>query len=159
MTTYEYPEQLEADAAIIPAADAEVVAGGRQEPVAPAMLSPDEIADLQARAAALVNQLGEAGGSKELQLIDSVAGLGVQAQRRTASELDLLRGRMKDIFTQEGPSAELWTALMEMRSRPHADRPAATESPHSGPAALRLPCGRGQVGPRPQGAGANRHPS
>ena len=116
MTTYEYPEQLEADAAIIPAADAEVVAGGRQEPVAPAMLSPDEIADLQARAAALVNQLGEAGGSKELQLIDSVAGLGVQAQRRTASELDLLRGRMKDIFTQEGPSAELWTALMEMRS-------------------------------------------
>ena len=116
MTTPKVPDQLEADTAIIPAANAEIVAGDREGPVAPAALSPDEVADLTARAAELVNRLGETGGSKELQLIDSMAGLGVQAQRRAASEVDLLRGRLKDIFTRDGPSAELWTALIEMRT-------------------------------------------
>ena len=63
----------------------------------------------------MVADLGNASGSKELQQIDGISGLGVQAQRRAGSELDLLRGRMKDIFTRDGPNAELWADLLEMR--------------------------------------------
>ena len=118
MTITEHPDQSETDTAVIPGSPDEIVPAQGTEPTAPEApeaLSPEEVRDFQARAGALVAELGNASGSKELQQIDGISGLGVQAQRRAGSELDLLRGRMKDIFTRDGPNAELWADLLEMR--------------------------------------------
>ena len=118
MTNEENPgqveAQVEAERAVVPAIE-EIAPAPRTMPVPPAALSAEEASDLQSKARELVGELGEVSGSKELQLVDGIGSLGAQAQRRAGSEFDLLRARMKDIFTQDGTSKELWTNLLEMR--------------------------------------------
>ena len=83
--------------------------------VAPPQLSAEEAHELEARAVELAQQLDEASGSRGLEVADGLASLGVQAQRRAGTELDLLRGQMRHILTSDGPNAELWNDLREMR--------------------------------------------
>jgi uncharacterized protein YaaN involved in tellurite resistance len=82
---------------------------------APQGLSNEESQEIQVRAAELVRQLEGASGSEELELIDSMTNLGMQAQRRAGGEMELLRGRVGDMITGEGPGNELSKDLVELR--------------------------------------------
>lgn len=95
---------------------ADDVAAAPPLPAPPAQLSAEETRELEVRAAGLARQLDEATGSRGLEVADGLASLGVQAQRRAGTELDLLRGQMRHILTSDGPSAELWDDLREMRT-------------------------------------------
>lgn len=88
---------------------------GFGEPVPPAALAVGEAATLQEQARAIAGDLEGARGSKELALIDSVSGLGAQAQREVGAELALLRGRVGDMMTHEGPGADIARDLVELR--------------------------------------------
>ena len=50
-----------------------------------------------------------------MELIDSVTSVGIQAQRKAKSELELLRGRVGDMITREGTGAEVSKDLAELR--------------------------------------------
>ena len=64
---------------------------------------------------ALVDQLAESSGSREMELADSITSLGIQSQRRAGTELDLLKGRIGDILSQDGPGAQISRELVELR--------------------------------------------
>ena len=116
MTDREHTDSVEAETAVVAVPPDAITTPVPEGPQAPAALTHEEVQDLQARAAELVEQLGRADGSRELELIDGLASLGTQTQRRAGAELDLLRAYMKDIFDRGGPNAELWTDLLEMRA-------------------------------------------
>ena len=107
MATEELPEQQEDITDLAP-----VESPG---PVAPQGISEEETKEINERAADLVKQLEGASGSQELELIDSMTNLGIQAQRTAASELGLMRTRIGDMVTDEGPGAELAKDLVELR--------------------------------------------
>ena len=91
------------------------IALAKKEPQVPNGISQEEAEELKARARALAQQLEEAGGSKEMEIIDSVASLGLQTQRRAASEIGLLRGRVRETLTQEGVAGQVTNNLVELR--------------------------------------------
>lgn len=82
----------------------------------PPALAPEDVDELRAQARSLVRDLGEAHGSRELQLADALAGVGVQAQRRASADLDLFRGRMKHLLKADGTQSQLWTSMTELRT-------------------------------------------
>ena len=86
-----------------------------KEPVPPLRVGQEELRGLQSKALALVTELGEATGSKELELSDSITTLGSQAQRTAGGELDLLRARIGDMLGQEGPSGDIASDLVDLR--------------------------------------------
>jgi uncharacterized protein YaaN involved in tellurite resistance len=88
----------------------------RMEPKAPQGLSDEESREIQVRARELVTQLEGASGSEELELIDRMTNLGLQAQRSAGGEMELLRGRVGDMITGEGPGTELAKDLVELRA-------------------------------------------
>ena len=108
-------EQQEENRAIIPATLPENSPGEAGKPVAPRGITDEETQELQGRAEDLVNELQAASGVRELELIDSVASVGIQAQRRAKSELDLLRGRVGDMITREGTGTTVSKDLAELR--------------------------------------------
>jgi len=71
--------------------------------------------ELEARASEIVQQLAEASGSKELALVDSITTVGVQAQRRAGTDLELLRARVGDMLHQEGPPGQVAQDLIGLR--------------------------------------------
>ena len=85
------------------------------EPTAPANLTEDDIREIQAQAIELVNQLGEASGSTEMRVLDDVANIGMDAQRATRTDLELLKSRMGDILDQGGTGKEIATGLRDLR--------------------------------------------
>ena len=107
METDERPEQMDEIGALVPA---EI-----PEPLAPKGLTSEERQEIQERARALVNELEGASGSQELELVDSMTSLGIQAQRTAGKELDLLRSRVGDTVTHGGPGEDLTKELVELR--------------------------------------------
>lgn len=106
---------LEANTSLVPAGEGERLALEIVEPAPPVGLPEDKVRELQGRAAALVRQLEGARGSRQLELVDSVTHLGIQAQRKAGAGLDLFRGRVGDMVTQEGAGAEISKDLVELR--------------------------------------------
>ncbi len=98
----------------IPAPGAEIVLA-REEPKAPRELKADEADTLRRRASELAKQLESASGSRELEAIDSISNLGIQAQRSGASEMNLLRARVGDMMTREGPAGTVSKDMAELR--------------------------------------------
>lgn len=86
------------------------------EPTTPTNLSQDEIAEIQAQAIELVNQIGDATGSVEMKVLDKVANIGMDAQRATRTDLELLKSRMGDILDQGGTGKEIASGLQDLRS-------------------------------------------
>ncbi len=115
MTTEERPEQMEDLAELVPTEPKNLAPVASMEPTAPQGLSDEESQEIQVRATDLVKQLEGASGSEELELIDSMTNLGIQAQRRAGGEMELLRGRVGDMITGEGPGNELSKDLVELR--------------------------------------------
>ena len=115
MVTEERPEQEEENTGLNPTGTQELAPVEIKEPVAPKGVSDEVQQDLKGQATNLVAQLGEASGSRELELTDSITSLGIQAQRGAGSELDLLRGRVGDMLGQEGPGGEISNDLLNLR--------------------------------------------
>ena len=109
------PEQQVEDPVIIQATSHEIADVEKEKPLAPQGITDEETQELQSRARDLVEGLQAASGGRQLELIDSMTNLGMQAQRKAGSELDLLRGRVGDMITQDGPGAEVSRGLVELR--------------------------------------------
>ncbi len=115
MTTEERPEQREDIGELVPAGPQNLALEDGTESPIPLDLSAEETKEIQVRARELVKQLEGASGSEELELIDSMTNLGMQAQRRAGGEMELLRGRVGDMITGQGPGNELSKDLVELR--------------------------------------------
>ena len=85
------------------------------KPVKAEGIKDETVQELEKRSKDLVNQLQEASGSKELELIDSITSVGIQAQRTAGSDLDLLRTRIGDMLTQGGAGEKISKELIELR--------------------------------------------
>ena len=106
------PEQNSELEAQVIGATALVKTGGLTPP---AYVTAEEAEELEARASEIVQQLAEASGSKELALVDSITTVGVQAQRRAGTDLELLRARVGDMLHQEGPPGQVAQDLIGLR--------------------------------------------
>lgn len=95
--------------------DSKEIAAVKKEPPPPKGITTEEAEELRARARAIAQQLEEAGGSKEMEVIDSVTTLGLQTQRQAASELGLLKARMGDTLNREDSTGQVTTDLVELR--------------------------------------------
>ena len=86
-----------------------------KEPQPPQGLSHEEQQQLKERALALVDQLVDASGSREMELADSISGIGVQSQRRAGTDLELLKVRMGEILSWDGAGAQISKELADLR--------------------------------------------
>jgi uncharacterized protein YaaN involved in tellurite resistance len=111
----EKPRDLVERGAIALSVDSKEIAAAKKELPAPKGMTGDEMDELKARAQAIARQLEAANGSKEMEIVDSVAGLGLQTQRQAASELGLLKARVKETFNQQDPTGQVTTDLVELR--------------------------------------------
>ena len=109
------PEQLEDITGLVPTDPPDIAPLEVSEPTPPKGLTDEDVRDMQGRAADLVKQLEGASGSQELELIDSMVNIGAQAQRNAGGELALLRTRVGDMVTNEGPGENLSKDLLELR--------------------------------------------
>lgn len=158
MAMKEGPEGLEENPAIIPATLQEIAPGEADNPVAPHGFTEEEAEELRSRAEDLVNELQAASGGRELELIDSVTSVGIQAQRRAKSELDLLRGRVGDMIAQEGTVAEVSKDLINLRLALNEINPHDLSQTGLGEAAILHGPGGRQIHSKLSGAGKDRHP-
>ncbi len=114
MTTEEMQEPI-GDGTDTQGTDAtEIVVAKKQLPV-PKGMGAETVKELKARAQEVARQLAEAIGSKEMEIVDSVTSLGIQVQRQAASEVGLLKNRMKDTLSNEGASGQVTRDLVELR--------------------------------------------
>ncbi|UCC16598.1 MAG: toxic anion resistance protein, partial [Dehalococcoidales bacterium] len=81
----------------------------------PQGMSDEESAEVEEQALALVKQLGEANGSKEMELLDNMTNLGIHSQRTASSNLDLLRARVSGYLSEGGPSKEIASSMLDLR--------------------------------------------
>ncbi|MFH1560709.1 MAG: toxic anion resistance protein [Chloroflexota bacterium] len=84
-------------------------------PTPPKVIKEEEAESLRQSAAEIAKQLETASGSRELEAVDSISNLGIQAQRAAASELNLLRGRVGDMITREGAGGAVTKDMAELR--------------------------------------------
>ncbi len=84
-------------------------------PKPPKGMSEEEAQKIRNQAAALVHQLGDVSGSKELEIIDNMTNMGVQAQRSAANYLDLLKARVATFLDERGPSRDIANSLRDLR--------------------------------------------
>ena len=115
MVTEERPDEQEENTVLDPPGSQELAPVVIKEPTAPKGVGEEEVRTLKARATELVNDLGSATGSKELEMTDTIGNLGIQTQRTAGTELDLLRTRVGDMLTQEGPSTQISKDLIDLR--------------------------------------------
>ncbi len=98
-------------------------------PSPPAGMSDEEVRKVRSQALALVKQLGESNGSRELEILDGMTNLGVQSQRNAASNLDLLKARVSTFLNDGGPSREIANSMRDLRiALDHIDPHAAPKS-------------------------------
>jgi len=86
-----------------------------EEVKAPRGMSEEEALKVKNEANALVEQLRESTGSKELEILDNMSNTGMQAQRNAAGHLDLLKGRVSTFLADGGPSQEIAKSMQELR--------------------------------------------
>lgn len=68
----------------------------------PKEMTEEEADHLREQAIEAVRRLQEASGAQEMDAIDSITLVGIQAQRLAGRDLELLRGRIGDMVTREG---------------------------------------------------------
>ena len=129
MVTEERPEEEQDITALEAMPSQELAPVEIKEPLMPKGLSDQESAQLKSKALALVQELGEATGSRELELSDSITHLGVQAQRSAGTEMELLRTRVGDMMTQEGPGEEIAKDLVGLRMALNEINPHELQQP------------------------------
>ncbi|MFB3092324.1 MAG: toxic anion resistance protein, partial [Dehalococcoidia bacterium] len=115
MAIGEQPKDISKSKALIPAEPPGISPADVREPTPPQGLTEEELQQLKERALALVDQLVESSGSREMELADSITSLGIQSQRRAGTELDLLKGRMGELLSQDGPGGQISRELVDLR--------------------------------------------
>ncbi len=115
MTTEDPPNDAQDTTALVPAGSPETSPVAAGEPTLPKGMTPEEGAELKARSAAIVNQLDQASGSKEMEMVDSITAVGIQAQKQAGAELNLLRGQVADILSNEGTGGQVTKDLVDLR--------------------------------------------
>ena len=107
-------------------------------------LAPEEQAELGARARAIVREIEQASGSDEMELMDSVSTVGLDAQKRGGRELDVLRTRVAHMLSADGVAGQVTKDLVDLRLELAKIAPSANAS---GPAriARALPFGGGAL--------------
>jgi uncharacterized protein YaaN involved in tellurite resistance len=74
-------------------------------PAPPGDMPEEEAEKLRATAADVVGRLRGATGTKEMDALDSITLVGIQAQRHAGSDLELLRVRIGDMVYRDGEDA------------------------------------------------------
>ncbi len=115
MTTHNTQEEMGETTELVQIGDRLVVSPKAIEPKPPQGLSEDEDQEINDRALALVDELVEASGSREMELSDSLTNLGVRSQRKAGAELDLLKGRMGEMLSGNGPGSQISKELIDLR--------------------------------------------
>ena len=92
-----------------------VVPAESADPLPPTNLSDEDIEKVQRQAKELIGQLEEATGSVEMELLDSVTNVGLQAQRGAAGQLGLLKTRISVYLSEGGTSKEIADGMRELR--------------------------------------------
>ena len=115
MTTHNTQEDMDETTELVQIGDRLVVSPKAIEPKPPQGLSEDEDQEINDRALALVDELVEASGSREMELADSLTNLGVRSQRKAGAELDLLKGRMGEMLSGNGPGSQISKELIDLR--------------------------------------------
>jgi uncharacterized protein YaaN involved in tellurite resistance len=99
----------------LPVPTQQVIERPALEPEPPKSMTADDVAAVKRQATEIAARLATADGSEELQVVDSISNLGVQAQRGAASELDLLRARLGEMMTKDSPGGAIAGDLAELR--------------------------------------------
>ena len=84
-------------------------------PKPPKGMSEEDVQKVKNEATAMVQKLGTVNGSKELEILDNMSNMGMQAQRNAAGYLDLLKGRVSTFLADGGPSREIANSMSELR--------------------------------------------
>ena len=113
MTREEQPETRD-ESSLIPAGTASS-GGVGEEPPRPKEVSEQEAAELKQRSADIVSRLQEAAGSREMEIVDGIAAVGIQAQKQAGSQLQLLRVRVGDMLSDRGATGEITRHLEDLR--------------------------------------------
>jgi uncharacterized protein YaaN involved in tellurite resistance len=92
------------------------VALGEAVPLAPKDMPAAEAEELSRRAQAIAIQLQNSTGSKEMEVVDSISSLGLETQRKAASELALLKTRVGEMCATNGLTGRVTTDLVELRT-------------------------------------------
>ncbi|MEO6398050.1 MAG: toxic anion resistance protein [Tepidiformaceae bacterium] len=107
-----------------------------------------EAIELSERASAIVGDLRNANGSKELQIIDAITAVGMQAQRHAATDINLLRGRVGEMLSseQDGAATRISKDLVDLRLTLNRIDPQQVGREHMIRRAVhRLPFGRNRL--------------
>ena len=116
MDKEEHTDQMDGSTTMVPPDDHAIVTKDSTEPTPPEGITEVEEQDLKDRALTLVTEFTGAAGGREMELTDSITTLGVQAQRRAGTELDLLRGRVGEMLGGGGAGNEISKDLVELRT-------------------------------------------
>ena len=84
-------------------------------PKPPKGMSEAEAQRIKQQAEAMIKQLSEVSGSKEFEILDNMANMGVQTQRNAAGYLDLLKARVSTFLSDGGPSREIADSMRDLR--------------------------------------------
>ncbi len=93
----------------------EIVTGATRPPEPPQGVTEAEAEELKTRAAAAVERLQNASGSKEMEVLDNLTTVGAQTMRHAGLELDLLRTRVGDMLKADGPTERVTRDLVDLR--------------------------------------------
>ncbi len=124
------PISEEAGAGLEVSGPQELTLAVRKEPLAPRGMAQAEAQEMRARAATVAQQLEEASGAKEMEIIDSVVTVGVQAQRHAGGDLELLRTRVGNMLASEGTGGKVSKDMVDLRMTLNQINPH--EMSHSG---------------------------
>lgn len=115
MAMEDRPDEQEEIKTLVPVGPQEIVIAGRGELAAPQGMTAEEAQELKARAIEIASQLERASGSKEMEVIDSISSVGIQAQRQAGAELELLRAGVGEMFAREGAGGQVAKDLVDLR--------------------------------------------
>ena len=93
--------------------EAEIEPAGSAKP--PKGMSEAEATKIRTQALDLMKQLGDATGSKEMEILDDMSNMGLQTQRNSAGYLDLLKARVSTFLNDGGPSREIANSMRDLR--------------------------------------------
>jgi uncharacterized protein YaaN involved in tellurite resistance len=91
----------------------EIVSIGGPRP--PSNMPPHEAEKVRAEATALIKRLGDAAGSREMEILDGLTNVGIQTQRNAAGYLDLLKARVGTFLSEGGPSRDIARSMRDLR--------------------------------------------
>ena len=110
--------------------EAEMAPSEITEVKAPKAMTEDEVRNVQIEAEEIVARLEDASGGEGLELLDNIANVGIQAERKAAGQLNLLRSRVGSFLNEGGTSKEIADGLRDLRA--NLDKINPQELTHQG---------------------------